>query len=73
MDLLLESDLVRLNKTAYFLKNADSEGKRGWMLRSVADKFVPCFPYFFSHGFHPSCWDSSCAVCHYSVSVLPRR
>lgn len=30
MDLLLESDLFRLNKTVNFLKNVDSEGKCGW-------------------------------------------
>lgn len=34
----------------------------------VTNEFVPYFPYFFSCGFHPSCWDSSCAMCHYSVS-----
>lgn len=34
MDVLLQSNLVQLNKTVYFLKNVDSEGKHGWMLQS---------------------------------------
>lgn len=30
MDVLLESNLVQLNKTVYFLKNVDSEGEK-WL------------------------------------------
>lgn len=70
MDLLLEFDLIQLNKTLYFLKNVDSEGKCGWTLQRecfVSQINLFSIFFFFSCGFHPSCWDSCCAVSHYCV------
>lgn len=77
MDLLLESDLVRLNKTAYFLKNADSEGKHGWMLQSECFlSQINLFPIFLISsvvGFIQAVGMEVLLCVTATVFMLPRR